>query len=172
MKLTPLTRSTRLFARRTVNLGGRRVLPGQELITSPNGPGALSWRRISQLYDQRRVISEADPYFEELMRGPGLENNPGFAKAWLAGGAVVEPELEEEEAEEDDEADRSAEEQSKGAAPQPDPGPGADGDSSGPEVLVQSAGGGWYDVIVNGERANEKRLRKWDAEILADGLRR
>jgi hypothetical protein len=82
--LTPITRSTRLFARRVVNIGsGARLLPGQELITNPKGPGALSWRRIVQLYEQRRVVSEADPYFEELMRDCGLANNPEFAKSWL-----------------------------------------------------------------------------------------
>lgn len=84
MRLAPLTRQTRLFARRTVNLGsGMRLLPGQELITTPKGPGALSWRRITQLYEQRRVVSEADPYFEEIMRGPGKKNNPEYATAWL-----------------------------------------------------------------------------------------
>ena len=69
MKLAPLTRHTRLFARRTVNLGsGVRLLPGQELNTRHL---ALPWRRITQMYEQRRLVSERDPYFEEIMRDSG-----------------------------------------------------------------------------------------------------
>jgi hypothetical protein len=79
MRLTPLTQNTQLFVRRVINLGSsQRLLPGQEFDIS-----VLPWRRVNQLYNQRRVISESDPYFEELMRNFGVKNNPEFAKKWL-----------------------------------------------------------------------------------------
>lgn len=166
MRLAPLTRQTRLFARRVVNLGsGVRLLPGQELITTPNNRMALSWRRVTQLYEQRRVISEADPYFEEVMSGPGMVNNRDFAKAWLEGNfvpdtelddepeatTVTEPEVTETETEEDEGTDDA-------------PGPGTES-----EVLVHHKGGGWYDVLRGGKAINERPLRKEEAEALVNG---
>jgi len=38
-------------------------------------------------------------------------------------------------------------------------------------VEVHRRGGGWYDVLVDGEPANESGLRKDDAEAMAEGLR-
>jgi hypothetical protein len=154
MKLIPLSRAMRLFARRVVNIGNRRVLPGQEFHILPNGPGALSWRRIALLYEQRRIVSEADPYFEELMQTHGLENNPEFARQWLK----IEPEPEpEEEIESEDDTATSA----PPVPPVPNP------PQHGPVVEVVGIGGGWYDVLVDGEKVNDKSLRKNDADEMA-----
>lgn len=156
----------RLFARRVVNLGDHRLLPGQEFITNPKGPGALSWRRIGQLYTQRRVISENDPYFEELMRGPGMQNNPEFAQAWfdeqLPAYQEVDEELETPVAPPRIEAPvvKEPETASDGGT--------ESSESSTSEVIVHEAGGGWYDVLVNGERVSDKRLRKAEVEEMAE----
>lgn len=163
MKLVPLQRGMRLFCRRVVNLGGRKLQPGQELITTPIGPGALSWRRIHQLYEQRRVISESDPYFEELMQGPGLQNNPEFAKEWLEGGV-------EEAAEQKVQAPviETAPVPAAEPAPSAPPAPPAVPQAPTATVEIVSLGGGWYDVIVNGEKINDKSLRKVEAEALVE----
>jgi hypothetical protein len=159
MRLLPLNRNMRLFARRVVNLGNRRLLPGQEMVLTPNGPGALSWRLIVKLYEQRRVVSEADPYFEELMRGPGMENNPEFARAWLSGVETPAPPVEEEA-----EAELEEEESEVPAVPPVPPVP-----PTAPKAVdIVHSGGGWYDVLVNGEKVNEKSLRKDEAEELAE----
>jgi hypothetical protein len=130
MRLAPLTRGTRLFARHTINTGsGGRVLPGQEFSTART---AVSWRRTCMLYEQRRVVSESDPHFAELMTGPGMENNPDFARAWLAGDA-----------------------------PAPTPAPAT-------KATLVDAGGGWYDVVAGGDKLNDKRLRRKDAEEIME----
>lgn len=166
MKLAPLTRQTRLFARRVVNLGsGVRLLPGQELITTHNNRMALPWRRVAQLYEQRRVISEADPYFEEVMQGPGMENNPDFAKAWLRGDQPAQTEEPSEEPEEAAEETAEVDDQEPGTEPGEEDEP--DGEPKS-EATVVAAGGGWYDVVADGERLNENRLRKDDAEGMAE----
>ena len=140
MKLRPLTRDMKLYARRVINIGsGQRILPGQEFDISAKGPGALSWRRICQLYDQRRVISESDPYFEELMNEHGKPT-----KVDAANEAATEEEILA-----DMEAEVDAANESK------------------PAATVVEAGGGWYDVYAGDKKLNDKRLRKNDAEDVA-----
>lgn len=159
MRLVPLTKGMRLFCRRVVNVGCRRLQPGEELVTTPKGPGALSWRRIVMLYEQRRVISESDPYFEELMKGPGMKNNSEFAKAWLKGSFVSDAEAVEQEAVVE-------------TAPVPPIAPTVPqvpsvSSPQVPSIEVEAIGGGWYNVLVDGVKVNEKSLRKSEADALA-----
>lgn len=169
MRLAPLTRTTRLFARRVINLGsGVRLLPGQELITNRL---ALSWRRITQLYEQRRVLSEADPYFEEVMRGPGLKNNHDFAKAWLEGSFVPDAEL-DYEPEPDTELGNEPDETVATEPENTEIGTKEDegtNDASEPKSrnTLHHKGGGWYDVLKDGKAVNKRPLRKEEAEVYA-----
>lgn len=80
MRLIPLIKGMKLYCRRSINVGGKNYLEGQEL---PYKHLSLSWRLVLRLYEQRRVVSESDPYFQELMQIQGLKNNPDFAKPWL-----------------------------------------------------------------------------------------
>lgn len=167
MKLAPLTRQMRLFARRVINLGsGVRLLPGQELVTTPNNRMALSWRRVTQLYEQRRVVSEADPYFEEIMRGPGMANNRDFAKAWLTGNFVPDTEL-------DDEPEATTVTETEVTETKAEEDEGTECETAGPETEqpaeVHHKGGGWYDVLRGGKAINERPLRKEEAEALVNG---
>jgi hypothetical protein len=174
MRLAPLTRQTRLFARRTINMGsGDRLLPGQELKKEHR---AIPWRRLVQLYEQRRVIAESDPYFEEVMRTAGLKNNRDFAKAWLEGNFVPDTELDDELDETAASGVESAEsEPAKPTKPWAEEAEAAGPDSefepakpTEPWAEVVDAGGGWYDVIAGGGPVNEKRLRRAEAEALAE----
>jgi hypothetical protein len=149
MKLVPLTKNMRLFCRRVVNVGCRRLQPGEELVTTPKGPGALSWRRIVMLYEQRRVISESDPYFEELMQGPGLKNNSEFAKVWLGIEDEVVPET-----------------PVAPAVPTVPQAPSVPPPLQNNVATAEGIGGGWYNVLVNGEKINDKSLRKDEADAL------
>lgn len=87
MKLIPLVKGMKLYCRRVINIGGRKYIEGEEL---PYKQLSLSWRMVLRLYEQRRVISESDPYFQELMETYGRGNNPDFAKKWLKDNGVVE----------------------------------------------------------------------------------
>lgn len=80
MRLIPLIRGMKLYCRRLINVGGRNYLEGEEL---PYRRLSLSWRLVLKLYEQRRVVSENDSYFQELMEIWGVKNNPDFAKLWL-----------------------------------------------------------------------------------------
>ena len=85
MKLDPIVTGVKLYCRRLINIGGRNILPGQPF---PYDKLSVSWRVVLRLYNQRRVVSENDPYFQELMESCGKTNNPEFAKAWLKANAV------------------------------------------------------------------------------------
>lgn len=84
MNLIPLVRGMKLFCRRTINVGGQKYFEGQAL---PYKQLAISFRMLLKLYEQRRVVSESDPYFQELLETYG-KNNPEFAKVWLKENAV------------------------------------------------------------------------------------
>lgn len=151
MKLAPLVRGTKLYCRRVVKAGGRAYQPGEEI---PYTKMALSWRAITQLYNQRRIVSEHDPYFEELMTVQGIHNNKAFAESWLKGrsGASEHTGFERTE---DIAEDTWEEEQTPS---QSDDAP-----------RLHHRGGGWYDVLVNGEAVNEEPLQGKDyAELFLE----
>lgn len=91
MKLDPIVTGMKLYCRRLININGRNILPGQPF---PYDKLSLAWRVVLRLYKQRRVVSENDPYFQELMETSGITNNPDFAKAWLEVHAVEDAEKE------------------------------------------------------------------------------
>ena len=90
MKLIPLIMGMKLYCRRMINVGGRNYLEAQEL---PYKHMSLSWRAILRLYEQRRVVSASDPYFQELLETHG-HNNPEFTKVWLKENGVKDLEKE------------------------------------------------------------------------------
>jgi hypothetical protein len=143
MQLPKLDKDMKLYCRRPVTIGEDRYEGGQEfpfLVLFQKGE--ITWRLVVLLYRQRRVISEADPYFEEVMRGPGLENNPEFAANWL--GLQAAPTV----VAESDPFDPEFEESKN-------------------EIEIRPAGGGWFEVLVDGKIVSPKRLRREDAERLA-----
>lgn len=91
MRLIPLVKGIKLYCRRAINVGGKNYLEGQEL---PYKHLSLSWRLVLRLYEQRRVVSESDPYFQELMQMYGRKNNPDFAKPRLKKNGVQDLEKE------------------------------------------------------------------------------
>jgi hypothetical protein len=93
MRLIPLVKGMKLYCRRVINAGGKNYLEGREFSYKHL---SLSWRMILRLYEQRRVVSESDPYFQELMHTYGLKNNPDFAKPWLKENKVEKPKIKKE----------------------------------------------------------------------------
>ena len=146
MRLLNPERNMTFFCRRTVTLAGQEFLPGQvlphERLMAKHG---ITWRKLCTLYDLRRIVTESDPFFEELMKGAGMRNNPKCAAEWLGLNCYMEPEAKDELDDEDlllvsfDDKD----------------------------VEVRQSGVGWYDVFVDGECITPKRLRKQAAEALA-----
>jgi hypothetical protein len=163
MKLQPLNRQMRLFARRVVNLGNRRLLPGQELNPRYHN---FTWRRLALLYDQRRIVSEADPYFEELMRTEGLVNNKEYAEAWLAGRKT--PPMPEKD-------------MAKPVDPPPDPDEKTPDDPFAPDpendiivgkYRITMVAPGWFNVFKGDdtEPLSGKNLRRKAAIVMAENL--
>ncbi len=87
MKLDSIVTGVKLYCRRVLNTSGRNIKPGQEFLYQEL---AVPWRMVLRLYEQRRVVSENDPYFQELMETGGKVNNPEFAEAWLKSNGVKE----------------------------------------------------------------------------------
>jgi hypothetical protein len=91
-----------------------------------------------------------------------MVNNRDFAKAWLTGSFTPDTEL-------DDEPDETAVVKPETAETETEEDEGTgDAPGSEPQITVHHKGGGWYDVLRDGEAINEKPLRKDEAEILAD----
>lgn len=90
MNLIPLVKGMKLYCRRMINISGRNYIEAQEL---PYKQLSLSWRMVLRLYEQRRVVSESDPYFQELMETCG-KNNPEFSQTWLKENGIDKPDKE------------------------------------------------------------------------------
>jgi len=147
MVLPPIQKDMQFFCRRVVRLCGREYLPGQvfpHLVLMRRS--AITWRKICQLYQQRRIVTEADPYFDELMEFEGLSSNPDFARKWLAG-AKLEPESEPESESELENLDF---------------------DFAEPEIEIVDCGRGWFEVYTDGKCVTPKRVRKHEADMIAD----
>jgi hypothetical protein len=191
----PITPKTPLRARKAFKINGRPVSAGSPFDWTRL---SVSWRRVRILYeggyvtarddgaDTSLVFSDVEQlYLDELtpeqkaefdtlsvedqalalqmlMDDGGLGDEP---KA--EGGQDDGPKAETDGPKADDGAPAGGEEGAEQAGPVETAGESAGGRA----VEVRHRGGGWYDVLVDGEPANESGLRKDDAEALAEQKR-
>lgn len=130
-----------LLARKPFRFAGKRFEPGMKF---PYQQMSVAWRKVLTMYGSGLVIPEDD--FEKS----------GLSKS----GALVTEEIEEQEDTEQEEVPV------KSGRTVPPPSENAD---SG--VTIVNLDRGWFDVMDNGEKANDKKLRRDDAVKLAEELR-
>lgn len=173
----PITPKTPLEARKAFKINGRPIKPGDPFDWRRM---SVSWHRARILYEGGFVVVREDDsqtslvlsdleqmYIDELSQeereaffAMGIEDQIAELDRLMNG---QEPPQTEEGGQED--ADEQPSGESDGQS-EPDE-PSEPAAPSTAEVVHQ--GGGWYDVMVGGKAINESKLRKADAEKLADG---
>lgn len=178
----PITPKTPLEARKAFKINGRPIKPGDPFDWRRM---SVSWHRARILYEGGFVVVREDDsqtslvlsdleqmYIDELSQE---EQEAFFAMGIEDQIAELDRLMNDQEPPQTPEGDgqpdgqEGTDEQPSGESDgqsEPDE-PSEPATPSTAEVVHQ--GGGWYDVMADGKAINESKLRKADAEKLADG---
>jgi hypothetical protein len=184
----PITPKTPLRARKAFKINGRPVSAGSPFDWTRM---SVSWRRVRILYEGGFVVARGDDaktslvfsdveqlYLDELTPGEraefdalSVEDQAMALQKLIDGGHGGGQDDLPKEATDASKEDADAATTEAATTEQAEPAETTEDAPAVKTVEVHHRGGGWYDVLVDGEPANESGLRKDDAEAMAAELK-